>query len=593
MNIYMRYTRRVTFENIKSLLVLSLIVLALTLSACSQKPSQDKVLVSSDTLSAPLPKALLAIDGTNLVVEVVVDGGPPQTCANLSVDQGNGTYSCKITIPGGSHNISLVFSVSDATFGTVRVATASGIDVDIVPGQTASADFSTVNLSYDDSDNDGIRSLDELSNGTDPAKTATWGTPASGSLGGLANHPSISLDGINVVTLWGEGNTGDAGSSIITRFQANPEAITSGLTTKPHSPASTTTSTGKSIAVWVEKDGPSGSDILCALEKASGSGWQTTPQCNLDDGSGTVMFPQIVPKNNDGSAFVAYEQNDSIQGIFFNGNSWELPPQQISNSGRNLNIGSNGKGTIVVVWREISAGDYMIHATVWTDAIDAGSTADWSTTKLLDTDQTGATLHAGKDAFDPAISVNASGDVLVTWRQEDESDISQPWSNSYDATTGTWASAQQIENAASQNGVFHVRPHLDNNGNYSAVYREYDSTAAVASLYLASGQSSVWAESTQLVPEENKISSPNIIGDGINIRFISWIANDVNNNETFMAKRSIGSVWYTSERADNNSVGDIITDTDMVMDISTGSVDAIWIQTNTDGSPSTILNTFN
>ena len=168
MNNYMRHTKSITFEDIKSLLALTLIVLALTLSACSQEPNQNEVSVSGDTLSAPLPSALLTVDETNLVVAVVVDGGMPQTCANLSVDQVNGTYSCNITLPGGPHTILLVFSIIDATYGTVQVATASGLDVDVVPGQTASADFSTATLTYDDDDGDGVYKFDELIIGTNP-----------------------------------------------------------------------------------------------------------------------------------------------------------------------------------------------------------------------------------------------------------------------------------------------------------------------------------------------------------------------------------------------------------------------------------------
>ena len=78
MNNPMPHTKSITFEDIKSLLTLTLIVLALTLSACSQESSQNEVLVSGDTLSAPLPKALLAVDQNNLVVAVVVTNLHPE-----------------------------------------------------------------------------------------------------------------------------------------------------------------------------------------------------------------------------------------------------------------------------------------------------------------------------------------------------------------------------------------------------------------------------------------------------------------------------------------------------------------------------------
>jgi hypothetical protein len=145
------------------------VMLAVALSGCSQTANQDEVSVSNDAMSAPLPDVLvaLAVDETNLVVEVIVDGGTPQACTNLSVVAG--TFSCNVTIPAGAHTLTLVYSIIDATYGIVQVATSSGIAVDIVAGETTSADFSTATLTYDDGDGDGVRNIDELDAGTDPS----------------------------------------------------------------------------------------------------------------------------------------------------------------------------------------------------------------------------------------------------------------------------------------------------------------------------------------------------------------------------------------------------------------------------------------
>jgi hypothetical protein len=170
MNKPVRHTKGITLADIKFYLALLLTVLALTLSGCSQSSNRDAGSVSNDTLSAPLPIALraLALDKTNLVVEVVDGSGAPQACTNLSVDQVNGTYSCTVTLSGGSHTLSLIFSVIDPTYGTVQVATTSGVVVDVVPGQTTPADFTLATLTLDDNDGDGISNLDELDAGTNP-----------------------------------------------------------------------------------------------------------------------------------------------------------------------------------------------------------------------------------------------------------------------------------------------------------------------------------------------------------------------------------------------------------------------------------------
>ena len=189
----MQRTKGITLVTIKLHLALMAIMLALILSGCSQTSSQDEISVSNDAMSAPLPAALraLALDETNLVVKVVVDGGTPQDCTNLSVDQGNGTFSCSITLPTGAHKLALVYSVIDAAYGIVRVATTSEIDVVIIAGETTTTDFSTATLAYDDPDNDSYSSIVELDNGSDPftneppAVTAT--TPNSEATGEAVN----------------------------------------------------------------------------------------------------------------------------------------------------------------------------------------------------------------------------------------------------------------------------------------------------------------------------------------------------------------------------------------------------------------------
>lgn len=153
--------------NIKALFILTHITAILILTACNQQ-SSNNLTVSDDTISAPLPSALLTVDETTLIVELVVDNGSPQTCANLTVDQINGTYSCSINVPVGQHSIELNFSLNDPIFGIVPVATVSSINIDVVSGQTATADFSLSPITYRDDDNDGANNISEMIIGTNP-----------------------------------------------------------------------------------------------------------------------------------------------------------------------------------------------------------------------------------------------------------------------------------------------------------------------------------------------------------------------------------------------------------------------------------------
>ena len=148
----------------------ALCVVVLLLGACSQKPAQNSISLSGDTLSAPLPSALLTIDETNLIVNVI-DGGNTIPCGGLTVDQVAGTFSCNITLSAGSHSISLMYSINDVTYGKVPVMSSSTVTINVTAGQTSTANFDTAIFTNIDTDGDGVSNLAELNAGTNPNST--------------------------------------------------------------------------------------------------------------------------------------------------------------------------------------------------------------------------------------------------------------------------------------------------------------------------------------------------------------------------------------------------------------------------------------
>ena len=280
----MQHTKRIPLVDLKLRLALMLIVLAMTLSGCSQKSNPDEGSVSKDTLSAPLPNTLtaLAVDTTTLVVEIIVDGGTPRACTNLSVDQENNTYSCDITLSSGPHILSLVYSIRDKTDGTtVQVTTTSDINVDIIAGQTSSADFSSATLTYIDDDKDGINNLDELSEGSDPTKPSYY---VGGTLSGLLGSGSTIQLNIN-----GELNGGSTlnlssdGNFIIKPAVADNSTYAVTVLTQPNTPSQICTVTnGGGTVSSVEVTNVA---IQCANDNLPGSA-PTASDVSITDGNG-------------------------------------------------------------------------------------------------------------------------------------------------------------------------------------------------------------------------------------------------------------------------------------------------------------------
>ena len=186
---------------------LVLMLFGFMLAACSQSPDPQKGSISGDQLSAPLPNviAALVLDETNLIVDVVVDGGKTLRVEDLVVDTINGTFTGKISaISEGSHTLSLVYSVIDPTYRTVELATTSDITVDVIANQETPADFLSVTVDYTDTDGDGIGNLDELDEGSNPTEVSYY---VGGTVNGLLGSGAVlQLNGGNDLTLTSDGS---------------------------------------------------------------------------------------------------------------------------------------------------------------------------------------------------------------------------------------------------------------------------------------------------------------------------------------------------------------------------------------------------
>ena len=151
---------------------LGLLLFSLILTACGQSSAPQQGVIADDKLSVPFPKAITAllIDGTSLIVHVVVNGDTdnPVLVENPVVDTTEDTFSGNVPgFPTGTYTLLLVYSIDDLDQGTVEVVRTSEITVDVVAGEDTPADFSAADITYTDTDGDSISNLKELDDGTD------------------------------------------------------------------------------------------------------------------------------------------------------------------------------------------------------------------------------------------------------------------------------------------------------------------------------------------------------------------------------------------------------------------------------------------
>lgn len=107
-----------------------------------------------------------------------------------------------MNLPAGAHTLTLVYSVIDDTYGAVQVTTTSGINVNIIAGQSTPANFSAATLTYnDDDDGDGITNLDELNARTDPMNAPPTVV--------ITFPPPVSMTEGESVTVYGTANDND------------------------------------------------------------------------------------------------------------------------------------------------------------------------------------------------------------------------------------------------------------------------------------------------------------------------------------------------------------------------------------------------
>ena len=211
------------------------------------------------------------------------------------------------------------------------------------------------------------------------------------------------------------------------------------------------------FVVWAKDIGSSSDILACRYDPNNGWGSVMPVENDSDVGSNSQLAV-----DKDGNAYVVWEEWDgSRRNIFANryayGNGWETPTQPLENSTNSATypqITVDGDGRVTAIWTQgnsVNANTYI-----------PGS--GWSGREVINS-------TAGSNPYSAQISANAAGDTVAIWWQWDGSARSI-FANSRPEGSGTWGTAQVIENMNNNAGPPQIT--VDADGNAVAVWEHSD-----------------------------------------------------------------------------------------------------------------------
>ncbi|MBN2401064.1 MAG: hypothetical protein JXN64_01570 [Spirochaetes bacterium] len=242
---------------------------------------------------------------------------------------------------------------------------------------------------------------------------------------------------------------------------SGPELIENMNTGHASEPQIAVNPQGNAVAVWIQNE--SGVFNIYANIYTKGSGWAGAGL--IDSGAGQASDPQTII-DTENNVIVVWAQTDgaadNIYANRYNGSVWEgvKPVEDSAGNAMNPQITSDADGNAIAVWSQDDGSKYSIYANRYVK-----NTNLWGTASLIETDNYGF-------ANSPQIAIDQDGNAIAVWWQ----DIGncRAYANRYDNTSGSWGSAELIDNNDSK--VYSPQIAVDAAGNGIAVWAQVGGT---------------------------------------------------------------------------------------------------------------------
>ncbi len=135
-------------------------------------------------------------------------------------------------------------------------------------------------------------------------------------------------------------------------------------------------------------------------------------------------------------------------------------------------------------------------------------------------------IDAGaNNAQNPQVAFDAGGNAIVVWRQFDGVSVFNIYANRYEAGTG-WTGAELIETGANSASDPHLA--VDANGNGVAVWEQYDGTYMSIYANRYDAKSGSWKGAELIDAGANNAGSPQVAVDVDGNAFAVWYQDDAN-----------------------------------------------------------------
>jgi hypothetical protein len=408
-----------------------------------------------------------------------------------------------------------------------------------------------------------------------PPAPKAWAGAAAVELGALdADDPQIAVDAKgNAMAVWVQQQPGSFRRDIwAARYVAGtgwgqPELIETG-TGSAFSPQVAVDASGNAIAVWEQAVGAGEEDVR-ANRYVAGSGWgQAQLVSNLAE-VGEANDVQIA-MDASGNALVVWRQSEGEgvrQNLWFNryavSSGWGVPDLVERSPGDTFapQIAMNASGIAMAVWRQSEDGSDLVN--VMASRYEPGS--GWAVPELVELNNSG-------DAFDPQIALHANGNAIAVWNQFDGT-RHNIWASRF-TPAGQWSAPELIE-FDDLDRAFDPQISMDASGNAIAVWEQSDGVRL--NIWASRFDGTRWDTAQKIETDDtDDARGPQVAMDASGNALAVWEQSDGTSDSIWAARYVAGAGWRAPELLETSDTDD--TEEPQIAMNANGNAIAVWRQ---------------